>query len=78
MSEQINIHEAKTRLSDLVARAEAGEEIIIARANKPVVRLVPIKRPRVRRRLGEAKGLVEIAADFDELPDDFRFSAKTT
>ncbi len=71
MSEQINIHEAKTRLSSLIARAEAGEEIIIARANKPIVRLVPVKRPKVCRRLGEVKGLVEIADDFDELPDDF-------
>lgn len=38
----INMHEAKTRLSDLVARAEAGEEIIIARRNKPAVRLVRV------------------------------------
>jgi prevent-host-death family protein len=66
----VNIHEAKTQLSALVARAEAGEEIIIARANKPVVRLVPVQSERVQRRLGEAKGLVRIAPDFDELPDD--------
>ncbi len=39
----INMHDAKTSLSDLVARAEAGEDIIIARRNKPVVRLVPVK-----------------------------------
>ncbi|NMG38633.1 type II toxin-antitoxin system prevent-host-death family antitoxin [Chelativorans sp. ZYF759] len=38
----INMHDAKTRLSDLVARAEAGEEIVIARRNKPAVRLVPV------------------------------------
>jgi len=38
----VNMHDAKTRLSDLVARAEAGEEIIIARRNKPAVRLVPV------------------------------------
>jgi prevent-host-death family protein len=71
MSETVNIHEAKTRLSSLVARAEAGEEIIIARANRPVVRLVPVKETRAPRRLGEAKGMVEILPDFDELPDDF-------
>lgn len=71
MSEQVNIHEAKSRLSKLIARAEAGEEIIIARANKPVVRLVPVAKAPVRRRLGEAKGLVEIHPDFDDMPEDF-------
>lgn len=71
MGEQVNIHDAKTRLSSLIARAEAGEEIIIARANKPVVRLVPVQAARVQRQLGEAKGMVEIAPDFDELPEDF-------
>ena len=71
MTIEINIHEAKARLSNLVARAEQGEEVIIARANKPVVRLVPVNVPGAQRRLGEAKGLVEIAPDFDELPDDF-------
>ncbi|HYN77045.1 MAG TPA: type II toxin-antitoxin system prevent-host-death family antitoxin [Lamprocystis sp. (in: g-proteobacteria)] len=65
----INIHEAQTQLSALVARAEAGEEIVIARANKPVVRLVPVT-PAPQRRLGEAKDLVKIGADFDVLPDD--------
>jgi prevent-host-death family protein len=38
----INMHQAKTSLSDLVARAEAGEEIVIARRNKPAVKLVPV------------------------------------
>jgi prevent-host-death family protein len=71
MSATINIHEAKTQLSALVARAEAGEDIVIARANKPVVRLVPVTPAPVQRRLGEAKGLVTMAPDFDELPDDF-------
>ncbi len=71
MSEQVNIHDAKTRLSSLIARAEAGEEIIIARANKPVVRLVPIQAAGVQRQLGEAKGMVEILPGFDELPEEF-------
>ena len=66
----VNIHEAKTQLSALVARAEAGEEIVISRANKPVVRLVPVQSEQVQRRLGEAKGMVRMAPDFDELPDD--------
>ena len=68
MAEQVNIHQAKTRLSNLVARAEAGEEIIIARGNKPAVRLVPVGTAKLQRRLGEAKGLADIAADFDDLP----------
>ncbi len=71
MNSPVNIHEAKAHLSSLIARAEAGEEIVIARANKPVVRLVPVDAPKVRRCLGEAKGLVRIAEDFDDLPDDF-------
>lgn len=70
MQPTINIHDAKAQLSALIARAEAGEEIIIARANKPVVRLVPVAPPSSQRRLGEAKGLVKIAADFDDLPDE--------
>jgi prevent-host-death family protein len=70
MPATINIHEAKTQLSALVARAEAGEEIVISRANKPAVRLVPVGPEPVQRRLGEAKGLVAIGPDFDELPDD--------
>ena len=70
MQPTVNIHDAKAQLSSLVARAEAGEEIIIARANKPVVRLVPVAPPSNQRRLGEAKELVHIAVDFDDLPDD--------
>jgi prevent-host-death family protein len=71
MSLQVNIHDAKSRLSALLAQVEAGEEVIIARANKPIARLVPYTPPQAPRRLGEAKGLVEMAPDFDELPDDF-------
>jgi len=70
MQATVNIHDAKAQLSSLIARAEAGEEIIIARANKPVVRLVPVTPLSSQRQLGEAKGLVHVAADFDELPDD--------
>lgn len=62
----VNVHEAKTTLSDLIARAEAGEEIVIARANKPTVRLVPIETRRERRVLGlNASSAFAIAADFD-------------
>ncbi len=71
MGVQVNIHEAKARLSNLVARAEAGEEVVIARANRPTVRLIPIQKEKPVRRLGEAKGLVCIHDDFDELPAEF-------
>lgn len=62
---KVNIHEAKTTLSRLVEAVEAGEEIILARAGRPVARLTRLP---VRRgiRLGTAKGLVKaIAKDFD-------------
>jgi prevent-host-death family protein len=68
---QVNIHEAKARLSSLIARAEAGEEVVIARANRPSVRLVPIQKEKLVRRLGEAKGLARIHDDFDDLPAEF-------
>ncbi|MGJ0514955.1 MAG: type II toxin-antitoxin system Phd/YefM family antitoxin [Methylomicrobium sp.] len=71
MKQTVNIHEAKTRLSQLIQQVEDGDEIIIARANKPVARLVAYQQKPVKRRLGEAKGMVEIMPDFDQLPDDF-------
>ena len=59
----INVHEAKTGLSKLLALAEAGEEVIIARAGKPVARLVAVT-PRPKRRAGTYKGLFEIDDSF--------------
>ena len=68
---QIGMHEAKTKLSQLVERAESGEDIVIARNGKPVARLVPIpvtgSLASVR---GAWRGRIRIADDFDELPDD--------
>jgi prevent-host-death family protein len=68
---QVNIAEAKAHLSDLVQRAVAGEEIIIARDNKPLVRLVSVSSELMRTRSpGSAKGAVWTAEDFDApLPD---------
>lgn len=64
-----NIHEAKSRLSQLVEKAERGEEIIIARAGKPVAKLIAYK-PKVKPRTGgQWKGKVKIAKDFDVLPE---------
>lgn len=66
----VNIHEAKTHFSKLVARAEQGEEILISRSGKPVARLVPIAPP-TKRRLGLLKGSFSVPDDFDTpLPDD--------
>lgn len=69
---QFNLAQAKAQLSELVRRALAGEEVIIARDNKPLLRLVPLARHAAKRRPGSAKGLVtHIAPDFDATPDDF-------
>jgi prevent-host-death family protein len=65
-----NIHQAKSQLSKLIARALKGEEVIIARAGTPLVRLVPVGRDESPRRGGQWKGKVRIADDFHELPDD--------
>lgn len=67
----VNIHEAKTHLSRLVDEAVSGEEVVIARANRPLVRLVPVATARPERRLGTAAGRVRIADDFDAPLDDF-------
>lgn len=67
----VNIHQAKTHLSRLVDEAVAGGEVVIARANRPLVRLVPVAEARAARRLGTAAGRVCIADDFDEPLADF-------
>lgn len=65
MSEQVNIYDAKTRLSQLVDRAEAGEEIIIARGGRPAARLVPFRAAAVERKPGRMRGRIRVARDFD-------------
>lgn len=67
---QVNIHEAKTHLSRLLARVAAGEEIVIAKAGKPIAKLVPAEQLPARRQLGMDEGKMWIADDFDELPED--------
>jgi len=67
----VNMHEAKTTLSRLVADAVAGDEIILAKAGKPIVRLVPVAQKKKPRKLGIWKGKVKLADDFDApLPAD--------
>ena len=63
-SKQVNVHEAKTTLSRLLAEVEGGREIILARNGKPVAKLVPIPQKR-RLRLGMWKGKIWMSPDFD-------------
>jgi prevent-host-death family protein len=74
MDRVFNIHEAKTNLSALIAKAEAGEDVLIARAGKPVVRLVPVNargKKRPDRRPGFMKDKIWIGPDFeDPLPEE--------
>ena len=69
---QVNIYEAKTRLSELVEQAHAGATVIIAKAGTPMAKLVPLNDgPKRKIIFGLMKGEIEIADDFDApLPDD--------
>jgi prevent-host-death family protein len=61
----INIHQAKTQLSRIVEEVAAGQEVIIAKAGRPVARLVPLKAAPKKRKLGILKGKLKIHEDFD-------------
>ncbi len=70
---QVNIHEAKTQLSKLIQAAVNGQQVIIARGNKPIVRLEVLPEARSHRKIGNAKGLILSMSDnFDEPLDDFK------
>lgn len=70
---QVNIHEAKTNLSKLIQKALNGEEVIIAKGNKPVVRLEPLPGAKPERSIGTVKDfVVHMADDFDEPLEDFK------
>ena len=71
MIQVVNVHEAKTHFSQFLDRVMNGEEIIIAKAGKPVARLLPISEKPLQRTPGSAAGQVWIAPDFDApLPED--------
>jgi prevent-host-death family protein len=71
MPKPVNIHEAKTHFSRLVERAAKGEEIVIARAGRPLARLMPLASPTRPRRPGLLKGRIRISKNFDApLPRD--------
>lgn len=69
---QVNIHVAKAHLSELIQKALLGEEVIIARDNHPMVKLVALHQPAANRKIGLGKGMVEIATDFDKPLEDFK------
>jgi prevent-host-death family protein len=67
----INVHDAKTNLSKLLKRVEAGEEVVIARAGKPIARILPIQDTSKQRSPGSAIGMITINDSFfDPLPND--------
>lgn len=71
MSIKVNVHEAKTHLSRLLDRASQGEDVIIAKAGRPIARLVAIDERPKRRQPGSARGRLIIGEDFDApLPDE--------
>ncbi len=69
---QVNIHEAKTQLSKLIQEAIEGQDVIIARDNKPIVRLEVLPEAQPKRRIGGAKNLiVKMGDDFNDSLEDF-------
>ena len=69
-NESVNVHEAKTHLSRLLEAVEAGEDVVIARAGKPIARLVPVAVRTEPRTPGSWRGRVVIADDFDETSEE--------
>ncbi len=69
---QVNIHEAKTHLSKLIKKVVDGEEVIIAKGNKPIIKLVVFEDKKIQRKIGTAKGKIKVSDDFDEPLEDFK------
>jgi prevent-host-death family protein len=71
MTAIVNVHQAKTHLSRLLDEVAAGAEVVIARAGRPVARLVPLEPVVRRKKLGALKGRIEVPDDFDApMPPD--------
>jgi prevent-host-death family protein len=67
----VTIHTAKTTLSQLLARVEAGEEIVLARGKEPIAKLVPFRPPATKRRFGALRGIISVGPEFfDPLPEE--------
>jgi len=73
---EVNIHEAKTQLSRLIAKVEQGEEVLIARAGEPVAKLVRAESTKRSRKLGAYAGKIWIADDFDAPIDPETFNER--
>jgi antitoxin (DNA-binding transcriptional repressor) of toxin-antitoxin stability system len=69
-TKQVNMHEAKSRLSELGERVWKGEKVVIAKAGKPYLDLLPHRPQRRKRRPGRLRGKIEMAADFDRTPPE--------
>ncbi len=69
---QVNVHQAKTNLSKLIQKVIDGEEVIIAKGNRPIVKLVPFNHHTPERRFGSALGKIIISDNFDEPIDGFK------
>ena len=67
---KVNMHEAKSQLSRLAKAAWEGEDVVIAKAGEPYLRLVPYRERKARRKLGALEGQIWMAPDFDETPPD--------
>ena len=73
MTTTVNVHQAKTHFSKLLERVRRGEEVIVAKAGKPVAKLVPLAGDGARRTPGSARGKIVVADDFDApLPEDLQ------
>ena len=69
--QQVNIYEAKTHFSELITKTLLGDDVVIAKAGKPLVKLVPYTQEKRPRKPGSAKGRIKIAEDFNApLPDN--------
>lgn len=69
--ETVNIYDAKTRLSQLVDKAASGEDVVVSRNGKPLVRITRLSAPKRRIKFGVLKGKIKVAPDFDApLPDE--------
>ena len=69
---QIELDKAKTQLETILQTALGGDEVLITRDAEPVLKLVPVQKPRLRRKAGTARGLISMTEDFDDPLDDFR------
>lgn len=70
--QNIDVNEAKQRLSELIEQVIAGDKIIITKRGQPIVKLVAIDKRKHKRHFGSARGLIKMSDDFDEPLEDFR------